>query len=362
MRIVTIVGARPQFIKAAAVSRQLRQKHTEILVHTGQHYDSQMSAIFFEELNIPKPDVNLEVGSGYHGSQTGQMLARIEELLLREKPDKVLVYGDTNSTLAGALAAAKLHIPVIHVEAGLRSFNRNMPEEVNRVLTDHLSELLLCPSQTAKQNLASEGITAGVHVVGDVMYDVLLFAAKHAKHNSNILTRLELKEKQYILSTIHRAENTDDPRKLWDILMALTQINKTVVFSVHPRTRTRIEVTDGHIKVKGQEAALRLPDTMILAEPFGYIDMIALEQAADMILTDSGGVQKEACWLGIPCLTLRDETEWQETVDTKWNMLVGADTERILDGVERHHRPNTPTLFYGDGHSAEKCVTHITAM
>lgn len=323
MKIITVVGARPQFIKAAPVSRELRQRHTEVLIHTGQHYDDAMSAIFFRELEIPEPDVNLGVGSGPHGQQTGAMLARIEEILLVERPAWVLVYGDTNSTLAGALAAAKLHIPVAHVEAGLRSFNRRMPEEINRVLTDHISALLFCPTQTAVDNLAAEGITQGVHLVGDVMHEALLWAAERARTHSTILERLGVREKGYLLATVHRAENTDDPARLRAILDAFAALDEPIVFPIHPRTKARIET----LGLKSKIANLKsIP-------PVGYLDMVQLEQSARMILTDSGGIQKEAYWLGVPCVTLRDETEWVETVETGWNVLAGAEKGRIVAAV-----------------------------
>jgi len=348
MHIVTIVGARPQFVKAAAVSRALRSRHREVLVHTGQHYDSNMSAIFFEELDIPPPDINLAVGSGSHGAQTGAMLARIEAVLLAEQPDWVLVYGDTNSTLAGALAAAKLRIPVAHIEAGLRSFNRAMPEEINRVLTDHLSNLLLCSSQTAVANLAREGIVAGVTLVGDVMADALRLAVERA--SSTILESFSVQEGAYALTTVHRAENTDDPVRLRGILSGLEKLNIPVVFPVHPRARRAI-------------AALGWtpPPRMHLIDPVGYLAMIALMRGACVILTDSGGIQKEAYWLGVPCVTLRDETEWVETVAYGWNVLVGTDPERIV-AAARQPRPTTPRPpLYGDGYAAERCVAALEA-
>jgi len=322
MQIVTIVGARPQFIKAAVLSRELRKEHTEILVHTGQHYDQNMSEIFFEELGIPAPDFNLGIGSGPHGKQTGEMLAAIEGVLLKERPDWVLVYGDTNSTLAGALAAVKLHIRVAHVEAGLRSFNRRMPEEINRVLTDHASDLLLCPTQTAVENLQNEGIARGVHLVGDVMYDALVWAAAQEKEPS-ILDTLDLEPGKYLLATVHRAENTDDPERLAGILAAFGQVRETLVWPVHPRTRLKLQELNwqpaGHVK---------------LIEPLGYLNMAQLEKHARIILTDSGGIQKEACWLGVPCITLRDETEWVETVQSGWNILAGSEKKAILDAVD----------------------------
>jgi len=354
MKVVTIVGARPQFIKAAPVSRALRQRHTEVLVHTGQHYDDNMSAVFFRELDLPEPDYNLGIGSGSHGRQTGQMLMRIEEVLLAEKPEWVLVYGDTNSTLAGALAAAKLHIRVAHVEAGLRSFNRAMPEEINRVMTDHLSDLLFCPSETAVKNLAAEGITRGVHLVGDVMADALAFAAERAPTHSDILARLGLAERGYLLVTVHRAENTDESTRLQNILAALTQMDERVVFPVHPRTRKAIE----RLKAKPESENKHLK----LIDPVGYLDMVRLEQSARMILTDSGGMQKEAYWLGVPCVTLRDETEWVETVQAGWNVLTGANAGRILNVVHSFVRPGHRPPQYGDGQTAMKCTTLLAAI
>jgi UDP-N-acetylglucosamine 2-epimerase len=345
LRIVSVIGARPQFIKAAMVSRALRRHHIEVLVHTGQHYDANMSAIFFDELDIPAPDVNLEVGSGPHGAQTGAMLAGIEGVLLREHPAWVLVYGDTNSTLAGALAAAKLGIPVAHVEAGLRSFNRAMPEEINRVIADQLSTALFCPSQTAVDNLTGEGITRGVHLVGDVMADALAFAAGRAQSRSSILARLGAREGRYLLVTVHRPENTDDPARLGSILGALDALEEPVFFPVHPRTRKAIEAL-GH----------RPAPQVRLLEPLGYLDMVRLEQSARMILTDSGGVQKEAYWLGVPCVTLRNETEWVETVQAGWNVLVGAEADRIRQAVRTMVPPASRPPLYGDGRAADRCV------
>ncbi|MCI0521480.1 MAG: UDP-N-acetylglucosamine 2-epimerase (non-hydrolyzing) [Chloroflexi bacterium] len=344
MKIVSIVGARPQFIKAAAVSRVLRRKHSEYLVHTGQHYDEQMSAVFFEELDIPQADINLEVGSGLHGAQTGVMLAAIEQALLAQKPDWALVYGDTNSTLAGALAAVKLHIPIAHVEAGLRSFNRRMPEEINRLMADHVSQLLLCPSQAAVENLAAEGIHRGVHLVGDVMADALFFALERARGRADVLPRLGLSEKGYLLATVHRAENTDQAGRLMGILAALEALAEPVIFPVHPRTR------------KAMQALGFWPKHITVIEPLGYLDMARLESAARMILTDSGGVQKEAYWLGVPCVTLREETEWVETVAAGWNRLAGAETQRILDAVTNFTLPGERAQLYGDGRAAERCV------
>jgi len=329
MKIVTIVGARPQFIKAAVLSRELRKEHTEILVHTGQHYDQNMSDVFFKELGIPAPDYHLGVGSGPHGKQTSEMLAAIEQVLLNEKPDWVMVYGDTNSTLAGALAASKLHIRVAHVEAGLRSFNRLMPEETNRVLTDHVSDLLLCPTQTAIDNLGKEGITQGVHLVGDVMYDALMWAAEQGNGNA-LLDQLGVAPKKYLLATVHRAENTDNPERLSGILEAFNHLEEPLIWPVHPRTRQKLHEMDWH-----PAPHVRLID------PVGYIDMAHLESHARVIFTDSGGVQKEAYWLGVPCVTLRDETEWVETVESGWNQLTGADSKTILQAVKMKANPGT---------------------
>lgn len=322
MRIVSIVGARPQFIKSAPVSRELRQVAEEILVHTGQHYDDSMSGVFFRDLNLPEPDYHLGVGSGTQAQQTGEMLKKIEEVLLGERPECVLVYGDTNSTLAGALAAAKLHIPVVHVEAGLRSFNRRMPEEINRVMTDHLSVLLLCPTETAVKNLEREGLNKGGHLIGDVMYDALLDGAEIATKTSTILDRLNLRGERFVLVTVHRAENTDQLHRLEGIvtaLVGLAEAGHTVVFPVHPRTQKQLS-----------KLSLKRSDRFMQIDPVSFLDMIALQSMADLILTDSGGIQKEAHWLQIPCLTLRDDTEWVETIESGWNRLVGADPQRIL--------------------------------
>ena len=347
MKIISIVGARPQFIKCAPVSRELRKEHEEILVHTGQHYDPEMSDIFFEDLQIPKPDYHLDVGSGSHGKQTGAILERVEEVLLKEMPDLVLVYGDTNSTLAGALAAAKLHIPVAHVEAGLRSFDRTMPEEINRVVTDHVSDLLLCPTQTAVDNLKKEGITRGVHMVGDVMVDALRHNAKIAEKQSQIIKNLGLVKGDYYVATVHRPGNTDDRKNLTAIIEAFRESGKTVVFPVHPRTKKYL-----------CEYGLwdSLSDNIRCIEPLGYIDMIHLMKHAKKILTDSGGIQKEAYVMGIPCITLRENTEWLETLIGGWNVLVGADKEKILAAIIADVRTSTDNTVFGNGDSAERIV------
>jgi UDP-GlcNAc3NAcA epimerase len=349
MKVVSVVGARPQFIKAAALSRELRKRHLEILVHTGQHYDYRMSGIFFDGLELPAPDVNLEVGSGTHGSQTGLMLAGIERVLLREQPECVIVYGDTNSTLAGALAAAKLSIPLVHVEAGLRSFNRTMPEEINRVLADHLSALLLCPSQTAVANLASEGIHQNVHLVGDVMHDVLEWTRHRITTTAtNVVVRLGLKPGRFVLTTVHRSENTDDGARLRGILDALNQLDEPVVFPVHPRAQKAITAS----------GVLVSPHVQMI-EPLGYVDMIAVTAAARLVLTDSGGLQKEAYWLAVPCVTLRNETEWVETVQVGWNTLVGTDALRIVEAARTFAPPVTRPSLYGDGAAAPRCEALI---
>jgi UDP-N-acetylglucosamine 2-epimerase len=350
MKVVSIVGARPQFIKSAPVSRELREVAQEILVHTGQHYDDSMSGVFFRDLNLPKPDYELGVGSGTQGKQTGEMLKKIEEVLLRELPDCVLVYGDTNSTLAGALAAAKLHIPVAHVEAGLRSFNRRMPEEINRVMTDHLSALLLCPTDTAVKNLEREGVNKGVYLTGDVMYDALLDGVTIAKNSSTILARLNLRPHGFVLATVHRAENTDDLKRLEGIAAALLQLAEgghTVVFPVHPRTQKQL----GKLSIKPH-------DRFIQIKPVSFLDMMALESMAHVILTDSGGIQKEAHWLQVPCLTLRDETEWIETVESGWNRLVGVDPRLILQAVAEA-RPGLRNGWLWEKGDASKNVARL---
>jgi UDP-N-acetylglucosamine 2-epimerase len=368
MKVASIVGARPQFIKAAPVSRSLREVAEEVLVHTGQHYDPEMSAVFFEELQIPDPDCNLGVGSGTHAWQTGQMLIRIEEVLLAEQPDWVIVYGDTNSTLAGCLAAVKLQIPVAHIEAGLRSYNRAMPEEHNRVLTDHASQLLLCPTQTAVDNLAREGITRGVHLVGDVMYDSILHSAHLAEERSRILAELELSTQGYCLATVHRPRNTDDPERLRAILAALAEIavREPVVLPIHPRTRRAMESlgAGGIVPLEGlgPRGAGSEGGGLRVIGPLGYLDMLALERQARLILTDSGGVQKEAYFFAVPCLTFREETEWPETVEADWNRLVGAKKQAIVEAASDFRPHGRPPQLFGTGHAAEEIVGLLTGM
>jgi UDP-N-acetylglucosamine 2-epimerase len=331
MKIISVVGARPQFIKLSALSKELRKKHQEVILHTGQHYDDELSKIFFSELSIPEPDYNLGIGSAEHGEQTGRMLKGIEEVLIFETPDLVIVYGDTNSTLAGALAAVKQKIPVAHVEAGLRSFKRSMPEEVNRVLTDQVSSLLFCPTKTSVQNLRKEGITKGVHLVGDVMYDSLRQHIRRAEKISGIMKKLNLSKKNFYLITIHRAENTDLQENLRKIAEILSGLDKKTVFPVHPRTKKSLSgfnLSD-NLKSKGH---------LLLIDPVSYLDMLVLEKNARCVLTDSGGVQKEAFFLETPCLTLREETEWVETVENGWNELVGLDKEKVEKCVKKSER------------------------
>ena len=348
MKIITVIGARPQFIKSAPVSKAIANAgYQEYLIHTGQHYDYGMSKVFFEEMGIPEPLINLGIGSGTHAQQTGQMLIGIESVLMTHKPDLVLVYGDTNSTLAGALAAAKLQIKLAHIEAGLRSYNRQMPEEHNRVLTDHCSNLLFCPTQTAVNNLAREGIVKSVYLVGDTMYDAVLQFGKIAEQSSKILQTLKLNPKGYLLTTIHRAYNTDTPEVLSGILSAFHQIDEIIIFPIHPRT---LQVMNA--------SQLTIPDNVRLIDPVGYLDMLILEKNARIILTDSGGMQKEAYFFEVPCLTLRPETEWVETVESGWNILVGTDTDLILDSVHEHEWPKIhPTSLYGDGNASLKIMS-----
>ena len=352
-KIFTVIGARPQFIKAAAVSRVIREKFSaqveEVLVHTGQHYDHNMSEIFFNQLGIPTPKHNLAIAGGNHGAMTGRMLEAIEQVLLNEKPDWVLVYGDTNSTLAGALAASKLNIPVAHVEAGLRSFNMRMPEEINRIVTDRLSTLRFCPTEAAIHCLLAEGISNGVFNVGDVMYDVALGSLSDAnRHKTAILNAYGLMERQFALATCHRAENTDDASRLREICLGLADVavNMEVLLPVHPRTR----------KMIAEQGLVGTLDKIKLVDPLSFLEMLVLEQAARVIVTDSGGVQKEAFFYQIPCVTMRDETEWVETVELGWNTLVGAKRDLIRQAV-LNAAPGAPGQFpYGDGQAGEAII------
>lgn len=354
MRLLTVVGARPQFVKLAAVSRALRRAGgvREVVVHTGQHYDPEMSGVFFRELELAEPDHQLAVGSGGHGAQTGRMLEAVERVIEAEAPERVLVYGDTNSTLAGALAAAKLHVPVAHVEAGLRSRDMRMPEEVNRVLTDHLSDLCFAPTDAAVRNLAGEGITAGVHQVGDVMYDAALHFGARAEAESGALEALGMEPGGYVLATVHRAATTDDPALLAGVVEVLADAGRLlpVVLPLHPRTRASLAKA-------GLEAGLG-PGVRVVP-PAGYLDMMRLERGARLVVTDSGGVQKEAFFHGVPCVTLRDRTEWVELVECGWNVLADpADPAAAVDAVRRALQRGAPVgerpALYGGGRAAER--------
>ncbi len=361
LKIITIIGARPQFIKASAVSRIIRSRAdiNEIIVHTGQHFDTEMSAIFFRELDIPEPDYNLGVGNLSHGAMTGRQLEKIEKVLMDETPNMVLVYGDTNSTLAGALAAVKLHIKVAHVEAGLRSFNREMPEEINRILTDHASDILFAPTKQAAINLKNEGVPdTDIFLTGDVMYDAALYYSRKAEAKSDFLQQNNLKEKEYILATVHRAENTDSPGRLKEIIRVLIEVNRRiipVVLPLHPRTRQSLE--------KGGLLDW-VRKNMVITPPVGFINMVMLEKNAKLIITDSGGVQKEAYFHKVPCITLRQETEWTELVECGWNHLedsLNPDSfvqivENIIAGKDEI--PYCEGL-YGNGDAAKKIVDHL---
>ena len=346
MKVATVVGARPQFPKAAALSRVIRKHHEEILIHTGQHYDDLMSDVFFRDLNLPEPDLNLGVGSGTHAFQTARMLEGIATVLDDQHPDLLIVFGDTNSTIAGALAAAKLQIPVAHVEAGLRSHNRAMPEEINRILTDHISDYLFCPTQTAAEGLRAEGLDRGIYQVGDVMYDSLLASLPLAKReHDSILARHGLKPGGYYLATIHRPANTDDPETLQRLCQALEALNLPVILPLHPRTEAAL-----------QAQHRQLGANLRTTPPVGYLEMLTLEQNARAILTDSGGVQREAYFLSTPCVTLREETEWPETLAGNWNILAGTEPGRISTAAKRPAPNKPPPPAFGDGRAAEKIV------
>jgi len=368
MKLFSIIGARPQFIKVAPVCRAIEasNKHgheiEDIIVHTGQHYDASMSDVFFDELKIPKPTYNLGVGSSSHGVQTGDMLAQIDQLLQKVKPDMVVIYGDTNSTVAGALAAAKLHIPVTHIEAGLRSFNRKMPEEVNRIVADHISDLLLVPTQTGMDNLEKENLISRAKNVGDVMFDAVLFNKKLAKQNSTILQDLDIKDSAYAMITVHRAENTDNLDNLRLLMTAfndLAESGLTMIFPIHPRTKNKLKEMSNDWQ----------PHTNLkLIEPVGYLDMLSLVENAQLVLTDSGGLQKEAFFLGCPCITLREETEWLETVSFGGNVVVGTDSTKITKAVsdwkskiDRNDLKfrKTESNPFGDGDTASKIIDAI---
>ena len=348
MKIATIVGARPQFIKAATVSRVIKNfaEIRELIIHTGQHYDPNMSGVFFDELNIPEPDINLEIGSGNHGKQTARMLEGIEEVLLREKPDWVLVYGDTNSTIAGALAAAKLNIKIAHVEAGLRSFNRMMPEEINRIATDHISNILFAPTQNAMSLLANEGLSDKSVFAGDVMFDSIEYYKVIAEKKCTLDKLINEEPGKYFLATVHRQENTDQIKNLQNIFLAFSELDMPVIVPLHPRTMKLMDEVTHRSNVK-------------IINPVGYLEMITLLNNCYKVLTDSGGLQKEAFFLKKPCITLREETEWIETLEGGWNYIVGANKNKILEKINSNHVPEQKDYF-GDGRAAEKIVEFMS--
>jgi UDP-N-acetylglucosamine 2-epimerase len=346
VRFLTVVGARPQFVKAAMLSRELRQRHTEVLVHTGQHYDDLMSDAFFRDLQLPPPDINLGVGSASQAAQTARMLEGLEPVMQEQRPDCAIVFGDTNSTLAGALAAAKLNLPVAHVEAGLRSGDRSMPEEINRIVTDHVSAYLFAPTTTAVDCLAAEGITEGVHRVGDLMYDALLATLPLVeRREGEVLAARGLEAGSYYLATVHRQANTDDHGVLRRLFQALSFLDLPVVLPLHPRTLAA-----------AREASVLPGDSLRVCEPVGYIEMVALERNARAVLTDSGGVQREAYFLEVPCVTLREETEWPETLKSGWNVLAGSDPARIAAAAKRPRPQEAPERAFGDGRAAARIV------
>jgi UDP-N-acetylglucosamine 2-epimerase (non-hydrolysing)/UDP-GlcNAc3NAcA epimerase len=349
VRVLTVVGNRPQFVKAAAVSHRLRERADEILVHTGQHYDDELSRVFFDELALPRPEHRLELGGGTNTAQTARMLEALAPLLESEAPDVVLVYGDTNSTLAGALAAAQAGIPVAHVEAGMRSYDRSMPEELNRVLTDHVSSLLLCSSPAAAETLRAENVVGEVVMVGDVMVDVFQLLAPRA--DAGVFDRLGVERGGYLLATAHRAANVDDPSRLRSLVEVLTRVQGPVVLPLHPRTRARLVAA----------GLLEALDGVVQAPPLGYLEFTALLLGARAVLTDSGGVQKEAYLAGVPCVTLRDTTEWRETVDAGWNVLVDLDTNAARRALQRRLPTERPPL-YGDGRAGERVVEALVGM
>jgi UDP-N-acetylglucosamine 2-epimerase (non-hydrolysing)/UDP-GlcNAc3NAcA epimerase len=354
VRVLTVIGNRPQFVKAAAVSHPLRAAADEVLIHTGQHYDDELSRVFFDELSLPRPEHHLGLGGGTNTDQTARMLAALEPLLAAEAPDLVLVYGDTNSTLAGALAAAQARIPVAHVEAGMRSYDRAMPEELNRVLADHAADLLLCSSDRAADNLRAEGVGGDVVVVGDVMVDVARLLAPRARERTAVLDACEVEPAEFLLATAHRAGNVDDPERLERLVAVLTAMPLPVVLPLHPRTRARLEAA-GLLDGLERDPGIRL------VAPLGYLDFTALLLHARAVLTDSGGVQKEAYLAGVPCVTLRRSTEWTETVDAGWNALVDLDPDAALAALEREPPDDRPPL-YGDGRAGERVVEALLAL
>jgi UDP-GlcNAc3NAcA epimerase len=348
MKIASVVGARPQFIKLAPLSRLLRKEHREVIVHTGQHFDDNMSQALFRDLQLPKPDYFLNIHSGLHGEQTGRMLDKVEQVIISEKPELVVVFGDTNSTLAGALAAVKLHIPVLHVEAGLRSYNRRMPEEINRVATDHVADYLFSPTESAMRILAKEGLGDRSYLTGDIMVDVLKEHADVARQRTALLEKLQVESKKYYLLTLHRPYNVDTPDTLSAIFRSLEKLDRPMVFPAHPRTQMIMETH-----------RIAVPANCILTEPLGYLDFVCLESHALKIITDSGGIQKEAYLLKKPCITLRSETEWIETVEEGWNTLVAANDETLAEKVQAFDPDKPQTNFLGT-RVAEKMMTYIS--
>ena len=347
MIISIIIGARPNFIKLAPLIKEIEKnkKFTYRLIHTGQHYDYKMSQIFFKDLKLPKPNYNLGIGSGSHSYQTGKVMIELEKFFLKEKPDIVVVLGDVNSTLAGALVSAKLDIPVAHIEAGVRSFNKKMPEEINRILTDHISSFLFCPTETAVYNLKKEGIAKGVYKVGDIMYDVFKLKIKDQK--SKILQKLKLKPKTYLLLTLHRPQNVDNIDKLKNILSAINETGEKIVFPIHPRTKKMLH----QLPVKNYQLS-----NINIIEPVGYSDMLILEKNAKKILTDSGGIQKESYWCKVPCITLREETEWPETVQSGWNILVGSNKKKIINAIISFSPSSNYKKIFGNGNASKKII------
>lgn len=348
MKIISIVGARPQFIKLGPISRELKKYSNivEVVIHTGQHYDENMSQIFFDELKLPKPNYNLNVGSGTHGFQTGEMIKKIEEVLIIEKPDYVIVYGDTNTTVAGALAAVKLHIPVAHIEAGLRSFNKNMPEEINRIVTDAICDLLFAPTKTAVINLKNEGKRNNIFLSGDVMLDSILFYKKKIEDDIFLMDNND----NFYLLTLHRAENTDNFQKMANIINAIGNLDLEIIFPLHPRTKKRLK------------EFVKIPSNLKIIEPLGYLDLLRFIIKSKKVLTDSGGLQKEAYFLKKQCITLRDETEWVETLKGNWNILVGSDTEKLILALQHNPSEDVDISQFGDGNAAKKIIEKIISV
>ncbi|MDP2683942.1 MAG: UDP-N-acetylglucosamine 2-epimerase (non-hydrolyzing) [bacterium] len=351
-KIISIVGTRPQFIKVAPLHKILQTKYNHLILHTGQHYDENMSEIFFKQFSLKNPDYCLHVGSGNHGEQSGKMLIEIEKILIKEKPNLVIVYGDTNSTLSGILASSKLHIPTAHIEAGMRSFNRGMPEEINRIVADHLSNINFCVTKSSFNNLVNEGITKNIHHVGDTMYDTFLQFNLLIKNKKNLLDKYNLVPYKYIITTIHRASNTEIKSNLTSIINALIKSNEKIIFPIHPRTKKYL------IKYSLINKILKSKNIQII-NPIGYLELLTLTKYAKKVVTDSGGVQKEAYFLKVPCITLRDETEWIETTENNWNILVGSDEKKILNGLKNKKKPKKYNLIYGKGDTSNKIMGYL---